>query len=525
MQEESVLPQVMPQLVSWAAATHGERTALLEGDLRLDFITLAARCREASRAMVAAGIGHGDRVAIWAPNRHEWILAAVGAQSIGAVLVPLNTRMKGSEAAYILQRSGARLLFAVDEFAGNHYPAMLEGQDLPTLERIVLFGQGRGNLEGWADFIAGGSSVDDAEVERLATRVTPLDTLDLMFTSGTTGKPKAVMCGHAQNIRSFDTWSRTVGLTHDDNYLIINPFFHSFGYKAGWLSAIIRGACIMPVAMFDVVEVLRRIQFDRVSMLPGPPTIYQSLLAHPDRQSYDLSSLRLAVTGAASVPVELIRRMHSELGFHTVLTAYGLTETCGVVTISGLDDEPELVATTAGRAMPGVEVICVNSAGEQVPAGEPGEIWVRGFNVMKGYFDDPVATAETITPDGWLKTGDIGVLNAEGYLRITDRIKDMFIVGGFNCYPAEIENLLCSLGEVSQAAVIGVPDERMGEVAKAFIVKRAGAELSEQEVIDWCRRNMANYKVPRSVEFVDELPVNAAGKVQKILLRERSVRA
>ena len=519
MQEEFAIPQVMPQLIAWAAATHGERAALVEGELTLDFIALAARCREASRALVAAGIRHGDRIAIWAPNRHEWILAAVGAQSIGAVLVPLNTRMKGAEAAYILQRSGARLLFTVSEFAGNHYPEMLENQDLPALERIVLFGQARGAHAGWDDFVARGGAVADAEVERLAARVMPLDTLDLMFTSGTTGKPKGVMCGHAQNIRSFDTWSRTVGLTAGDNYLIINPFFHSFGYKAGWLAAIIRGACILPVANFDVTEVLRRVQFERVSMLPGPPTIYQSLLAHPERQNYDLSSLRLAVTGAASVPVDLIRRMRSELGFRTVLTAYGLTETCGVVTISGLDDEPELVATTAGRAMPGVEVICASAAGEPVPAGEPGEVWVRGYNVMQGYFDDPIATAEAITPDGWLKTGDIGVLNAEGYLRITDRIKDMFIVGGFNCYPAEIENLLCSLDGVAQAAVIGVPDERMGEVAKAFIVPRADAALTEQGVIDWCRRNMANYKVPRSVEFVAALPVNAAGKVQKTVLR------
>lgn len=522
MQDESAIPQVMPQLMAWAAATYGERTALIEGDLELDFITLAARCREVSRALVAAGVRHGDRVAVWAPNRHEWILAAVGVQSIGAVLVPLNTRLKGAEAAYILQRSGARLLFAVDEFAGNHYPGMLEGQELPALERVVLFGAGRDGLAGWSDFIAVGSTVSEAEVERLAARVMPLDTLDLMFTSGTTGKPKAVMTGHAQNIRSFDTWSRTVGLGAADNYLIINPFFHSFGYKAGWLAAIIRGACILPVASFDVAEVLRRIQFERVSVLPGPPTIYQSLLAHPDRQNYDLSSLRLAVTGAASVPVDLIRRMRSDLGFRTVLTAYGLTETCGVVTISDMDDEPELVATTAGRAMPGVEVICANAAGEPVPAGEPGEVWVRGYNVMKGYFDDPGATAEAITPDGWLKTGDIGVLNAEGYLRITDRIKDMFIVGGFNCYPAEIENLLCSLKGVAQAAVIGVADERMGEVAKAFIVRQAGIELSEQGVIDWCRRNMANYKVPRSVEFVDALPVNAAGKVQKTVLRELS---
>ena len=510
------LPSTMAQLLAQAAATHGERPFIHDGVQVLNFLELEAACRRVSRAMLAAGLGRGDRVAIWAPNRLEWILVAIGAQSIGAILVPLNTRLKGGEAAYILNRSGARLLFTVSAFAGNDYPAMLAGQSLPGLERTVL-------LDGasWGDFLAAADGVDPGVLAAAQAAVGAQDTLDLMFTSGTTGKPKGVMTSHSQNIRVFDTWSHTVGLRSDDNYLVINPFFHTFGYKAGWLASLIRGTQIFPVAAFDVLEVLHRIQRDRITMLPGPPTVYQTLLAHPDRQNYDLSSLRLAVTGAASVPVELIRRMRSELGFSTVLTAYGLTETCGVVTITAASDEPELIATTAGRAMPGVEVECVSPSGQRVPAGEPGEVRVRGYNVMQGYFDDPAATAEAVTPDGWLMTGDIGVMSAAGYLRITDRIKDMFIVGGFNVYPAEIENLLCSLEGVAQAAVIGIPDERMGEVARAYIVRRPGSALAAAEVIEWSRRNMANYKVPRSVEFLEALPLNAAGKVLKTALRER----
>ena len=511
------LPQTLPELVARAAQEHAGRPYLRDGELALDFAALDAARRRVARAMLGAGLRHGDRVAIWAPNRHEWVLAAIGAQSIGAILVPLNTRLKGAEAAYILNRSGARLLFTVAGFAGNDYPAMLADQELPMLERRVRFGQ-----DDWKEFLALGDAVDAETLARAEAAVGPDDTLDLMFTSGTTGKPKGVMSSHAQNIRVFDTWSRTVGLGSDDKYLVINPFFHSFGYKAGWLASLIRGAQIFPVPSFDVLEVLRRIQFDRITMLPGPPTIYQSLLACPDRQSYDLSSLRLAVTGAASVPLDLIRRMRSDLGFRTVLTAYGLTETCGVVTVSAASDEAELIATTAGRAMPGVEVECVNGAGNVVPPGEPGEVRVRGYNVMQGYFDDPAATAEAITPDGWLMTGDIGVMNEAGYLRITDRIKDMFIVGGFNVYPAEIENLLCSLSGVAQCAVIGVSEDRLGEVAKAFIVRQPGSTLDEAEVIAWSRRNMANYKVPRSVSFVDSLPLNAAGKVLKTALRASS---
>jgi acyl-CoA synthetase (AMP-forming)/AMP-acid ligase II len=356
-------------------------------------------------------------------------------------------------------------------------------------------------------------------------RVAPEDVLDIGFTSGTTGAPKGVVTGHGQNIRVFETWSATVGLRAEDHYLIINPFFHAFGYKAGWLSAIIRGALILPVLNFDLDTVLQRIERDRISMLPGAPTIYQSLLAHPDRDSYDLSSLRLAVTGAAPVPVSLVNRMREELGFDVVVTAYGLTETCGTVTICRPDDPAEVISGTSGKAMEGVELRIVDSRGEDLPNGEPGEIWVRGYNVMQGYLDNPEATAETITPDGWLKTGDIGVMDDRGYVRITDRIKDMFIVGGFNCYPAEIENLICGCEGVAQAAVIGIPDERLGEVACAFVVPRPGALLSPEALIGWCRDNMANYKVPRTVHIVESLPVNASGKVLKNELRARVARS
>jgi acyl-CoA synthetase (AMP-forming)/AMP-acid ligase II len=255
-------------------------------------------------------------------------------------------------------------------------------------------------------------------------------------------------------------------------------------------------------------------------MIPGPPTVYQSLLAHPRRGDVDLSSLRLAVTGAAPVPVALVEQMRDELGFEVVVTAYGLTETCGVVSICRADDSPERISHSSGRAMDGVEMKCVDADGNTVAAGTEGEIWCRGFNVMQGYLDNPEETARAITDDGWLKTGDVGVMDEDGYVRITDRIKDMFIVGGFNCYPAEIENSLCSMPGVARAAVIGVPDERMGEVARAYIVTTADAALEEASIIQWCRDNMANYKVPRSVRFLREFPMNAGGKVLKNALRE-----
>jgi acyl-CoA synthetase (AMP-forming)/AMP-acid ligase II len=520
MSDAQYQARTLPQVVAEAAATYGQRIAITDGEVQMTYAELDANRIESAQAFIAAGLGKGDRIAIWAPNIYQWIIAAIGAQSVGGVLVPLNTRLKGAEAAYILQASGARMLFTVSDFLGMRYLEQLQDHELPELKhRLLLTGEADGAVA-WPDFLAAGDSVSTGLVEQRAAELTPDDTLDILFTSGTTGKPKGVISSHGQNIRTFENWSATVGLRSDDNYLIINPFFHSFGYKAGWLASIIRGARMLPVKSFDLDEVLECIAREKISMIPGPPTIYQSLLAHPRRGEVDLSSLRLAVTGAAPVPVALVEQMRDELGFEVVVTAYGLTETCGVVSICRADDSPERISHSSGRAMEGVEMKCVDTEGNTVAAGAEGEIWCRGFNVMQGYLDNPEETARAITQDGWLKTGDVGVMDEDGYVRITDRIKDMFIVGGFNCYPAEIENSLCDMPGVARAAVIGVPNERMGEVARAYIVTAAEAGLDEAGIIQWCRDNMANYKVPRSVRFLSEFPMNAGGKVLKNELRE-----
>ncbi|MCB1686999.1 MAG: FadD3 family acyl-CoA ligase [Halioglobus sp.] len=522
MPQTQYTARTLPQVVAESAAAYGSRVAITDGDVQLTYAELdTARIRSA-RAFLAAGLEKGERIAIWAPNIYQWIIAAIGAQSVGGVLVPLNTRYKGVEAAYILRSSGAKMLFTVGEFLGARYPEMLADQVLPELQQIVSLSGEAVNCQSWEAFLASGEAIPAEEVERRASALTPEDTLDILFTSGTTGNPKGVVTCHGQNIRTFETWSATVGLRSEDNYLIINPFFHSFGYKAGWLAAIIRGAHILPVLNFDLDAVLVQIARDNISMIPGPPTIYQSLLAHPRRNEYDLSSLRLAVTGAAPVPVELVRQMREVLGFEVVVTAYGLTESCGVVSICRADDSAERISHTSGCAMDGTEIQCVDAAGQPVAPGVDGEIWTRGFNVMQHYFNNPEATAEALSDDGWLKTGDIGVMDEDGYVRITGRMKEMFIVGGFNCYPAEIENILCDMPGVARAAVIGVPDERMGEVARAFVVRAADANPDEADVIGWARDHMANYKVPRSVVFLEELPMNAGGKVDKAELAKRS---
>jgi acyl-CoA synthetase (AMP-forming)/AMP-acid ligase II len=513
--------QTIPDLVRSADERFGDQEAVADGDIRLRFGGLAAAVDQASRAAMAAGVERGDRVAVWAPNCWEWMVAALGVHGAGGVLVPINTRFKGREAGYILERSGANLLFTVSGFLDIDYVQLLRdeyGSD-PVERVVILRGEVPNGTRSWSDFILRSDEVSMADLRRRAETIGPDDLSDIMFTSGTTGKPKGVMTTHGQTLRVFDVWSRIVGLREGDHYLIVNPFFHTFGYKAGFIACLMRGATIIPHAVFDVPSVLQRIADEKVTVLPGPPTLYQSILNVPERG--DLSSLRLAVTGAAVVPVELIKRMRSELTFETILTAYGLTESTGVVSICHPDDDPETIANTSGCAIPDVEVRAVGADNREVALGEPGEIVVRGYNVMQGYYRDPEATAEAIDADGWLHTGDIGVMDERGYVKITDRTKDMFIVGGFNAYPAEIENELLTHPAVAQAAVIGVPDERLGEVGHAFVVPRAGSSIDADELIAWARDKMANYKVPRRVDVVEALPLNASGKVLKYELRDR----
>lgn len=517
--------RTIPALVADAAERFGDQEAVVDGGLRLSFGDLAEAATASTRAAMAAGLEPGDRAAIWAPNIHEWVLAALGILGAGGVLVPLNTRFKGAEAADILARSRARLLFCVNGFLGSDYPGLLRASsvDLPALERtVVLRGESAEGTESWADHLGRGGDVPPERARQRSAAVTSGDLSDIIFTSGTTGRPKGAMSTHSQTLRVFETWAGIVGLRAGDRYLVINPFFHTFGYKAGWVACLLKGATVIPQAVFDVPEAMSRIAHERVSVLPGPPTLFQAILDHPGRAGCDLSSLRLAVTGAAVVPVELIRRLRAELAFETVITAYGLTEATGTVTMCRAEDDPETIAATSGRAIPDTEVGVVDDGGRQLPAGQPGEVVTRGYHVMQGYLDDPAATAEVIDGEGWLHTGDIGVLDDRGYLRITDRKKDLFIVGGFNAYPAEIEGVLGRHPSVSQVAVIGVPDRRLGEVGMAFVVSRPGTTLDPEELIAWARAQMANFKVPRRVEIVDALPLNASGKVLKTELRARA---
>ncbi len=503
----------LPAAVIHAAARFGDAPAIIDSET-LSFAALEQRVAQGAAAFIEAGLVSGDRVAIWAPNSTAWIVSCLAVQSVGGVVVTMNTRLKGLEAQYILNKTRARFLLTVGNFLDQDYRTLLHGLDLPHLERTLT-------LDGeWAGFVAGGKDLERGRAAMAA--VSGDDASDILFTSGTTGHPKGVVSRHAQSVQAFDAWADCAGLQAGDRYLIVNPFFHTFGYKAGWLACLLKGATAYPVATFDPAQVFDLIESEAITVLPGPPTIFQQLLATSAETGRKLSSLRVAVTGAASVAPSLVMRMQDELGIRNVLTAYGLTESSGMVTMTQLDDGVERISQTCGKPIPGVEVKCVDRLGVSVPTDRQGEIWVRGFNVMAGYFEDEAATAEAIDAEGWLHTGDIGCFDADGYLRVTDRMKDMFITGGFNCYPAEIERILMAHPAIAQVAVVGVPDERMGEIGKAFVVLRAGTSANAEEIRQWARANMANYKVPRSIEIVQALPLNPAGKVQKFLLIEGS---
>jgi acyl-CoA synthetase (AMP-forming)/AMP-acid ligase II len=319
------------------------------------------------------------------------------------------------------------------------------------------------------------------------------------------------MTAHRQSLAVARAWAECGCLSSADRYLVVNPFFHSFGFKAGILACLVSGAALVPQLVYDAGRAMALIEAERITVFPGPPTIYQTILDHPDRASHDLSSLRLAVTGAATVPVALVERMRLELSFRSVLTAYGLTEAV-VATMCRPGDDPQTVAHTSGRATAAFEVRIAGT----------GEILLRGPNLMLGYYGDEEATRAAIDAGGWLHTGDVGRLDPDGYLTITDRLKDMYICGGFNVYPAEVEQVLARLDGVAESAVIGVADARLGEVGRAYVVTRAGHALDAGEVLAFCRERLANYKVPRQVVFRDCLPRNPAGKVLKRLLREEA---
>lgn len=509
-----------PQALLRAAQLWPDRPAIIDDQwgeiVELSWSELLRTVRTFATALIEGGINAGDRIAIWSPNSFHWPIAALGVHFAGATLVPLNTRYTASEALEIIERTHARGLVVTGQFLGSDRLTQLATEagghldaqtDLILSIRIRLEADDRHGTIGtdWDDFLTAAADHDTTAAQARAVAVRPTDISDVLFTSGTTGKSKGALAEHQQTISGARAWAQNGGLGPDDRYLMVNPYFHTFGYKAGILVATLMGAAMVPLAVYSADEAMRLVETRRATVFPGAPTIFQTILDAPDRQGFDLSSLRLAVTGAAIVPVVLVERMQHDLGIDTVITAYGLTEASGFVSTCTPDDDDETVANTCGRAFAGMEITL----------SDTGEVLARGKMVMAGYLDDPEATAEAIDADGWLHTGDVGTIDSKGNLTITDRLKDMYISGGFNVYPAEIEQVLSRINGVTEAAVIGIPDDRLGEVGRAYLTTTADTSLDEASIVAHCRQKLANFKIPRSVVIIDEFPRNAAGKILK----------
>ncbi|HEY8547401.1 MAG TPA: AMP-binding protein, partial [Acidimicrobiales bacterium] len=524
----------LPAALHDAATTRPDAVGVIDGDVRLTYADYADRSLTVARALVAAGVEKGDRVAIWLQNRWEWPVICLGVWRAGAIAVPINTRLKGVEAADMLERTRAKVLFAIPSLLGIDHLRLLRQESggpadgrpferLPHLTTLVHLGDGEGTEGGVPldDFLATADAVDPGVIAEREASLGPDDPAELLFTSGTTGRPKGVVLGHQQLLRSYWDWSGIVGLHEHDRFLLTSPYAHGPGINGNLVASLMRRFASVAVDVFDAPTVLDLVLREGVTAMLGPANLYARLMAAAEADpGKGTPRLRLAILGMAAIPPELIARLRSEWSVELICNAYGAIEST-VVSMTRPDDPPELVERSTGRALPGVELRVVDDAGNDVPPGEPGELLVRSFAVMQGYWDAPEATAEAITPDGWFHSGDIVTRDAEGNVTIVDRKKEVFMVNGFNVYPAEVESLLLRHPALAHSAVVAVPDEASGEAGVAYVVPRPGATVDVDELARWARDAMASYKVPRHFVVLDELPVAATGKTDRKGLRER----
>lgn len=519
------MTDTIPALLRAAARLYGGKAALASAtDGDTSFAELDRQADRVARALIADSMDAGERIAVWAPNMWEWVAAAAGIQRAGGVLVPLNTRLRGGEVADVVRRAAITRLFSVGDFLGRHYPDMLRGEAMPGLKRIIVLRADpsalRGIEQAWDAFLAPGDTVAESALREREAGVTPDSLADIMFTSGTTGLPKGALFDHKRSLGGGRAWCAISGMNAGDRYCVFGPFSHNASYKAGWVAGLMAGATVYWPDAYDSEAVLNLIAGRRITVMPAPPTVWQEMLNHPNRGDWDISSLRFLSTGATTVPIELMRRLQAETEIAVLSTGYGMTECCGSATHTVPGDDMGRIAYTVGKPIAGTEIRIADAQGRPLAAGEAGEVLIRDDKLLIGYLDNPQATQAAIDPEGWLRSGDVGMLDTDGYLKITDRLKDMYIVGGFNVYPAEIEKQMSSLAGLQQCAIVGVADTRLGEVGHAFIVRAPGSTLSESEVLAWSKANLANYKIPRGITFVDSLPMNSTGKVVKFALKE-----
>ncbi|MGN0063082.1 MAG: AMP-binding protein [Nocardioides sp.] len=520
-----LLEQTIGANLDATVAAHGDREALVEHATgrRWTYRGLVAEIDALALGLDAAGVGKGDRVGIWAPNRAEWMFVQYATAKIGAVLVNVNPAYRTHELAYVLQDAGISVLVSAPEFKTSDYRAMVAevAPDCAALRQVVFLGDPE-----WEALVDAGRAADPGRLAEIAATLSPTDPINIQYTSGTTGFPKGATLTHRNLLNNAYFVGEGCGYTERDRICVPVPYYHCFGMGMGNLAATSHAATVViPAPGFDPAATLDAVQAERCTSLYGVPTMFIAELALPDFASYDLSTLRTGIMAGSPCPVEVMRRVVDEMGMTEVTICYGMTETSPVSTQTGADDDLERRTSTVGRVHPHVEVKVVDPlTGETLPRGATGEFCTRGYSVMQGYWNAPEKTADVIDADGWMHTGDLAVMDADGYLNIVGRIKDMVIRGGENVYPREIEEFLYTHPDVVDAQVIGVPDKKYGEELMAWVKLRPGAEpLTAEGLRAYCTGKLAHYKVPRYVKVVEEFPMTVTGKIRKVEMRAASI--
>ncbi|MEG6614860.1 AMP-binding protein [Peptococcaceae bacterium 1198_IL3148] len=532
----------MGQLLENIARQYPDNDALVyvDRDLRYSYQQFNQLCRKVARGLMALGLEKGDHIAVWTTNVPEWLLLQFAIGKMGAVLVTVNTNYKAFELEYLMKQSDSNSLFLIEGIKNSSYidtiyelcpelkdaqPGQLSSDRLPLLKKVVLIGAERQpGMFIWDDILKLADQVSEAELDAQMATVDPDDVTNMQYTSGTTGFPKGVMLTHINLIGNASSIADCMRFTDQDRLCIPVPFFHCFGSVLATLACVVSGATMVPLVSFNPIKVLETVEKERCTALHGVPTMFITELECLSKGIYDLSSLRTGIMAGSPCPIEVMKAVIERMNMKEIVITYGQTEASPGITMTRTDDPIELRVNTVGRALPGVEMRIVDPAtNQEVAAGVQGEICARGYNVMKGYYKNPEATALAIDEEGWLHTGDLGVVDENGYLKITGRLKEMIIRGGENIYPREIEEFIYTHPHVKEVQVIGVPSEKYGEEVLAFIKLKEGASCTKEDIQQFCENKIARYKIPKYVLFVEDYPTTASGKVQKYKLRQQAI--
>ncbi|WP_227394838.1 AMP-binding protein [Jeotgalibacillus aurantiacus] len=537
-----MLNKTVGQIVKEMAHSYGDVEAYVypEHKIRKTYQEFDQETDELAKAFLGAGIKKGEHVAIWSDNKREWLLSQYATGKMGAVLVTVNTNYQQAELTYLLEQSDATTLILGEEFKGSSYidiinavcPELsgsekgnLNSPKLPELKRVIVMSDNDyPGIYTWREFQQFAQQVTDEELESSLAALDPEDVINIQYTSGTTGFPKGVMLTHHNIVNNAQLIGDFMKLTTEDRVCIPVPFFHCFGCVLGTLAAVTHGSTMILLEQFEPEKVLQAVEQERCTVLHGVPTMFIAELNHPNYKNYDTSSLRTGIMAGSPCPIEVMKKVIHDMGASEITICYGQTESSPVITQTKPDDAIEKRVATVGKPHPGVEVKVIDPVtGKEVPTGEPGELCTRGYLIMKGYYKNEEATRAAIDAEGWLHTGDIAVMDEDGYLAITGRIKDMIIRGGENIYPREIEEFLYQHPAIQDVQVVGVPDEKYGEELMAWVILKEGEQLEEQALRDYCRGKISHHKIPRYIEFTDTYPMTASGKIQKYVLREQSL--